>query len=471
MFPLPLAQYGDEHFLSLLEVFAHRVTVEPLNLFATVIFFCAIVHTFCAPWLLRLAKRREEQQHLAWLEQVDRDGDREAPLHASTVLLHYLGELESVFGLWVVPLLLVVSAVKGWGPTKDFLENSVHFTEAVFVVVIMAMAASQPLLYVAERALSFVARRLGGTPAAWWAVLLIVGPLFGSLITEPAAMTICALLLGQHFYKYRPSRRLAYATLGLLFTNISMGGVLTHFAAPPIVMVAGKWGWDTTFVFFTFGWKAAAAICFSTVAYMYLFRRDLAAMAQRVTPFEASHPVLEKPAPPAVILGNILFMVWTVANSQSVALVIGGFLFFLAFVDATRQFQRAVSLRTPLFVGFFLAGLVIHGAFQSWWIEPLLMRMGDAAVLLGAVALSAFNDNAAITYLTSLVPGFSAEVRYLIVAGAVAAGGLTVVANAPNPAGNALLSRYFEGGISQLLLFVAALFPLVVNLMFFVTFR
>jgi hypothetical protein len=264
---------------------------------------------------------------------------------------------------------------------------------------------------------------------------------------------------------------LAYASVGLLFTNISVGGVLTHFAAPPVVIVASAWNWDTPFMFATFGWKALGAVSFSTFAYLYLFRREFQAIAKRVSPFEASHPVLEKPVPLGVVVVNLLFMTWTVLNSQSPQLIIGGFLFFLAFVDATRHFQRAVSLRMPLLVGFFLAGLVVHGTFQVWWIEPLLNRLGEGSLLLSSVFLSAFNDNAAITYLASLVPHFSEELRYLVLSGAVAAGGLTVLANAPNPAGNALLARYFEGGISQALLFLAAIFPLAVNLMFFVSFR
>jgi hypothetical protein len=470
-FPVPLSQYGDEHMLGLWEVLVHRIELEPLNLLATIIFLCAIIHMFSASWFLRRAKRREEQQHLAWLERADGDPNREAPLSFFTVLLHYLGELEAVFGLWVVPLIAAISVSKGWGVTKNLLEHSIHFNEAVFVVVIMAIASSQPLLYIAERVLASVARLAGGKPSAWWGTILIVGPIFGSLITEPAAMTICALLLGQHFYRYRPSKILAYATVGLLFTNISVGGMLTNFAAPPVVIVASKWGWDTPWMFLTFGWKALGAVCFSTFAYLYLFRRDFRSLAERVTSFEASHPVLEKPTPPVVIIGNILFMVWTVFNSGSPQLVIGGFLFFLAFVDATRHFQRAISLRMPLMVGFFLAGLVVHGTFQSWWIEPVLMRLSEGSLLLTSVFLSAFNDNATITYLASLVPNFPEDLRYILVSGAVAAGGLTILANAPNPAGNALLARYFDGGISQLFLFVAAIFPLAVNLMFFVSFR
>ncbi len=470
-FPVPLTDYGDEHLLGLWEVLWHRIGVEPLNLFATLIFLCAIIHTFSASWFLRLAKRREERDHIAWLERSDGGGEGEPPLRFFTVLLHYLGELEAVFGLWIIPLIVAITVSKGWEATKNILEHAVHFNEAVFVVVVMAMAASQPVLYIAERALSAIARMMGGTPAAWWATILVCGPIIGSLITEPAAMTICALLLGQHFYRYKPSKVLAYASVGLLFTNISVGGVLTHFAAPPVVIVAATWNWDTPFMFRTFGWKALAAVCFSTLAYLYLFRREFQAIAKRVPRFDASHPVLEKPTPLGVVVVNLLFMGWTVLNSRSPQLVIGGFLFFLAFVDATRHFQRAIALRMPLLVGFFLAGLVVHGTFQAWWIEPLLMRLSEGSLLLGSVFLSAFNDNAAITYLASLVPHFSDDLRYLVLAGAVAAGGLTVLANAPNPAGNALLARYFEGGISQVLLFIAAIFPLAVNLMFFVSFR
>ncbi len=470
-FPVPLTEYGDEHLSGLWEVLWHRIEVEPLNLFATAIFFCAIVHTFSASWFLRVAKRREERDHIAWLERSEEGGEGEPPLRFSTVVLHYLGELEAVFGLWIVPLIVAITVSRGWGVTKHILEHSVHFNEAVFVVVIMAIASSQPLIYIAERVLSTIARVMGGTPAAWWATILTIGPIFGSLITEPAAMTICALLLGQHFYRYKPSKTLAYATVGLLFTNISVGGVLTNFAAPPVVIVAAKWNWSTPFMFATFGWKALGAVFFSTSAYLYLFREEFQAIAKRVPRFDASHPVLEKPTPFGVIVVNLLFMAWTVVNATSPQLVIGGFLFFLAFVDATRHFQRAISLRMPLLVGFFLAGLVVHGTFQAWWIEPLLMKLGEGSLLLSSVFLSAFNDNAAITYFASLVPHFSDDLKYLVLSGAVAAGGLTVLANAPNPAGNALLSRYFEGGISQLLLFLAAIFPLAVNLMFFVSFR
>ena len=59
----------------------------------------------------------------------------------------------------------------------------------------------------------------------------------------------------------------------------------------------------------------------------------------------------------------------------------------------------------------------------------------QSALFFGAAALTAITDNAALTYLGSLVEDISDQSKYSLVAGAVAGGGLTVIANAPNPAG------------------------------------
>jgi Na+/H+ antiporter NhaD/arsenite permease-like protein len=113
-------------------------------------------------------------------------------------------------------------------------------------------------------------------------------------------------------------------------------------------------------------------------------------------------------------------------------------------------------------VGFFLAGLVVHGGLQGWWIEPVLRSLDEGPLFLGAVVLTAFNDNAAITYLATLVPGVTDALKYAVVAGAVTGGGLTVIANAPNPAGQAILQRFFPDGVSPVRLFLGALPPTVV---------
>jgi hypothetical protein len=143
-------------------------------------------------------------------------------------------------------------------------------------------------------------------------------------------------------------------------------------------------------------------------------------------------------------------------------LFVGGFLFFLAFSQATAHHQSAVELRSPMLVGFFLAGLVIHGGLQGWWIGPVLGRLGHLPLFAGATILTAFNDNALITYLATLVPGFSEHLKFAVVAGAVTGGGLTVIANAPNPAGQSILQRYFPDGISPLGLLLGALLPTLI---------
>lgn len=466
--PLPVSAYDDSHLGSLIEVLRHRVQVEPLNLFATAIFFLAIVHTFFAPMLLRWARRVEESRHLRWLAERDPASPKDEPASFLAVTLHYLGEIEAVFGVWAIPLMVSVAIMKSPAEATYFLEKTVHFNEAVFVVVVMAIASTQPVLYLAERVLSFVAAALGGSPIAWWFTLVSVGPVLGSLITEPAAMTICAILLAQHFFRYRPSAKLSYATCALLFSNVSIGGVLTHFAAPPVIMVSSVWSWDTRFMFLTFGWRALCAVTASTLLYFFVFREEFRTLSLQSEAIDqrVGH-THERPVSLFVILGNVLFLAWTVAYAESSRLVIIGFLFFLAFVDATRHFQRSVSLRAPLLVGFFLAGLVIHGEFQAWWIEPLLTRLDHVTLFVSSIALSAFNDNASITYLASLVPHFSDEFKYTVVSGALAGGGLTIIANAPNPAGNALLSRFFDGGVSPMKLLIAAALPLVVNIFFF----
>jgi hypothetical protein len=350
----------------------------------------------------------------------------------------------------------------------------VTYTEPMFVVVIMALASTRPVVVFAEDALRRLVGLGGGSAAAWWVVILTVGPLLGSLITEPAAMTICALLLGRQFYDLSPGPRLKYATLGLLFVNVSIGGTLTHFAAPPILMVARPWNWDLVYVLGHFGWRAIAAILVSTLIYFLAFRRELAALSRRPARPDAFEPDQAAadggPAPsiPAWITAvHLAFMAWTVLTAHYPALFVGGFLFFLGFARATAPYQSRLDLRGPLLVGFFLGGLVIHGGLQAWWIAPLLGRLSEAPLFAAATVLTAFNDNAMITFLATLVPSLSDGMKVAVVEGAVTGGGLTVIANAPNPAGQSLLSRFFDGAVSPLGLFLGALVPTLVTVVCF----
>ena len=99
---------------------------------------------------------------------------------------------------------------------------------------------------------------------------------------------------------------------------------------------------------------------------------------------------------------------------------------------------------------------------QAWRIAPVLGSLVDVPLMLMATVLTAFNDNAAITFLSTLVPDFSISAKYAVVAGAVTGGGLTVIANAPNPAGQSILSKFFPGGVSPLKLALGALIPTII---------
>ena len=459
VFPPSLESYGDAALASIGAKLAHRIAAEPFNLVGSLIFFAAIIHTFLVAKFRHIGHAAEHE--LAALENSDCERDH-ATLEAidrlrfRATLFHFLGEVEAVFGIWLIPLFGAVALMKGFKTAVHYIDG-VNYTEPIFVTVIMAMAATRPVFLFAESCLARVAALGKSTPTAWWFAILTVGPLLGSFITEPAAMTLCAMLLGQRFYAQQPSMKLRYATLGLLFVNVSVGGTLTHFAAPPVVMVASKWGYDLKHMLLHFGDHALVGIIASNIVYWLIFRRELAALP---APAEAERT---RSVPLGITVVHLLFLAWTVLNAHHPSLIIISALFFIAYLAATQPHQEKLALRSPLLVGFFLAGLVVHGGCQSWWIGPVLGSLGEWPLMIGSTILTSFNDNAAITYLASLVPNLSPELKHAVLVGAVTGGGLTVIANAPNPAGQSILQRYFgEDGISPAKLFLAALAPTVI---------
>jgi hypothetical protein len=467
-FPVPLGEYGPMTD-GLLGVLESRIRRDPFNLAASVIFLLAILHTFATGRFNRWA-HAAEVEHLRRLESGgDRPDDSRTEVSFKATLLHFLGEVEAVFGIWVIALAGAAVWFHSWKDFTAYVGHDRAFTEPMFVVVIMAIASSRPVLKFAEGTIRRAAGLGRESPAAWWFAILTLTPLLGSFITEPAAITIGALLLAKRFYALRPGPRFAYATLGLLFVNISIGGVLTHFAAPPVLMVATPWNWDTPLMIADFGWKAVIVILLSNLLYYAIFRREFTRLADRLDghadgqfhPAPAGLSERSEAVPGWVTAGHVLFLAWTVFNAHQPVLFIGGFLFFLAFVIATGHHQDEIRLRNPLLVGFFLAGLIIHAGCQGWWIEPIIKELPSDWLMLGATVLTAFNDNAAITYLAAQVEGISPAAKLAVVAGAVAGGGLTVIANAPNPAGQSILSRFFKGGVSPLGLFLGALLPTV----------
>jgi hypothetical protein len=470
VFPRPLETYPETDG-GIVATLRTRATAEPFNVAASVIFLLAILHTFAAASFTKLSHKYEHKHELELKRLGVRgsqhpDGVPEVSFKAT--LFHFLGEVEAVFGLWVLGLAAAAIYYHSWADFVLYVAKDRVFTEPIFVVVIMAIAASRPVLRFAETMMSKAAALGKGTPSAWWLSVLIIAPILGSFITEPAAMTIGALLLAKRFYRYDPPAKLAYATLGLLFVNISVGGTLTNFAAPPVLMVAGKWGWNTLFMMEHFGWKAVIGIFISSGLYFLYFRKALFQLADKADGKEdgvietTSWVERENPIPPWVTLVHLVFLAWTVYAAHFPVLFIGGFLFFMAFTTATQHHQNTMSLRSPMLVGFFLAGLVIHGGRQSWWIAPVITSLNDQMLMLGATVLTAFNDNAAITYLAAQVQDISLSAKHAVVAGAVTGGGLTVIANAPNPAGQSILSKFFKDGVSPLGLFLGAAIPTII---------
>ncbi len=467
-YPPPLSAYPPLSPDGIWATLAQRVEQVPFNAIATTIFLLAILHTFAAARFTRLA-HRVQQRH----DERERLRGRVGHPSFAAEMLHFLGEVEVVFGLWAVVLAVVITLRYGWETLVHYVGETVNFTEPLFVVVIMALASTRPIVRFAEASLRKVAELGGGTPVAWWFTILTIGPLLGSFITEPGAMTISSLLLARQFYDLQPSTRLKYATLGLLFVNVSVGGVLTHFAAPPVLMVARVWNWDTPFMLTHFGWRAVVAILGSNLLYLLLFRKELRGLARRPAVPDVEAPDLESagepllPVPGWVTATHMLFMAWTVLTAHHPSMFVAGFLFFLGFAKATAAYQGRMDLRPPLLVGFFLGGLVVHGGLQAWWIAPVLASLPELPLYFGATILTAFNDNALITYLSTLAPNLTDALKLAVVQGAVTGGGLTVIANAPNPAGQALLGRFFGESVLPIGLALGALLPTIIVILAF----
>lgn len=409
--------------------------MDNINLIAAVIFALALIHTFAAKSIERLADHR--------------------PRHAG--LFHLLGEIEVVFGLWAFVFISIMAFLSGGEEAVRYLE-SLHYTEPLFVFVIMVVAASRPVLE-AVRGLIAVVGRLAPANAllvqVWLCFALV--PLIGSLITEPAAMTLAALMLAPLVFRPGIPEWLKYAALGVLFVNISIGGTLTSFAAPPVLMVAAAWNWDSAFMAANFGWKAAAAVFINATAITWLLRKHLAAAS------EAADATPVAPVPVLVMAIHLLFLGAVVVFAHHPVLFLGVFLFFLGYTHAYAQYQSPLILKEGLLVGFFLAGLVVLGGMQQWWLQPIVSSLEPTALFFGALGLTAITDNAALTYLGSLIEGMTGEAKYMLVAGAVAGGGLTVIANAPNPAGVALLRAGFnDGSIGIAGLLAGAVLPTLV---------
>ncbi len=411
------------------------MTLTAIQLIGALLFAVAILHTFATKFFERLSHTH--------------------PTHAG--LWHLLGEVEVVFGFWALVLVVAMCVTNGAQAAIQYIDSR-NFTEPMFVFAIMVVAGTRPILHTVLAGVHLLARwvPLPGRMGFYFTVLTFI-PLLGSFITEPAAMTLAALMLSQGVFANKIPPYLKYATLGVLLVNISIGGTLTAFGAPPVLMVAAKWQWDNSFMLQTFGWKAVLAIFSNALGATLLLRNVL-----RHLP-ETQDNAAGEAVPVILRVIHLLLLIGIVWFAHYPVVFIGLFLFFLGVAHAYQGYQDRLILREGLLVALFLAGLVILGGQQQWWLQPVLLGMTSDQVFFGAAILTAFTDNAALTYLGSLVAGLSDEFKYALVAGAVTGGGLTIMANAPNPAGIAILRVHFKGAsVHPLGLLLAAVPPTVI---------
>ena len=564
-FPRPLETYQDSHMKSIPDILAHRIQVEPFNLVASIIFLLAIIHTLMSSWFHKLAHNFDEKHQL--LVSQGKHHKKSESIWGG--LFHLIGEVEVVFGLWSLVLGVAIYFYYDWHTFVGYVDG-LGYKEAIFILVIMTIASSRPILKLFENIMGRIVKVFKGSLDAWWFTILLMSAPLSSLITGPAAMTISAFLLAEKFFSLNPSNRLKYSTIALLFINVSIGGGLTNFASPPILMVAGVWNWGNGFMLSTFGPPVLLSVIIPTVMYYFLFKKDFAALKEpyenylfkthiqrrfisekelenlfanleqnvdmrigftrelnaysqilkenikqlaksKLSPeeleqFDISSAIEEKfddikleemrrtipgllpsndrPAsldpnwdsredavPFWIIMAHVGFMIWTIFTAHEPVLFLGGFLFYLGFYQVTAFYQNRIDLKPALLVAFFIAGIVIHGTLQAWWIAPLLANLPELGLNLTAILLTAFNDNAAITYLSTLVPGLSDPLKYAIVSGAITGGGLTVIANSPNPIGQSVLKKYFDNGVSAVGLFQYAFVPTAIATAVFFMFR
>lgn len=416
---------------------------DPLLLkISTVLFACAVLHTFFTKQFNHWAAKFPEGS-------------------AAENLFHFLGEVEVVFGLWAAFFITLLASLQGTQSAVNYM-NQVNFSEAAFVFVIMCLASTRPVMNAANLAIDALARLIPlPKGVAFFLTALIVGPLLGSLITEPAAMTVVALMLRDRIFGQSISNKLRYAILGLLFVNVSIGGTLTHFAAPPVLMVVKAWNWDLAYVFKNIGIKYLLAVIVATVATALFFWKELSQLDVSQKPEDrVSSPLW-------LTFIHFIFMTLTILYHSHMAFFLPLFLLFLGLAEVTKEHQSPLKIRESLLVGFFLGGLVTLGGLQGWWLKDVVAALNPNALFLSATGLTAVTDNAALTYLGTLVPNLSEEAKIALVSGAVAGGGLTVIANAPNPAGYGILQKSFgEEGISPLGLFLAALPATLIAMLF-----
>ena len=415
-----------------------------IEVLSTVILAVALLHSFMTPVFAKISKKFPE------------GSSREA-------FFHLLAEVEVVFGFWAAIFLSAWAVLEGPAVVINY-QQSLNMTEPLFVFCIMILASTRPIVTVARQFLLFIAALLKRVVPVDQKiiqifVLLSFGTLLGSFITEPAAITILALLLYRMLDK--ADETLLYGVLALLFVNISIGGGLTHFAAPPILIVAQKFGWGLKEVFINLGEAVICAVFANAFLFCVIFKNKIKA---QISSLETE----TYPMPLWVTVTHLLFMVCVVMTSHYQNVFMSIFLAFIGLTTVTKKYQDGLKFREAFLVGFFLAGLIVFGSMQKWWLTPILEVITNKTLYFAATGLTAITDNAALTYLGSQVESLSETSKWALVSGAITGGGLTILANAPNPAGFSILaSRFPNSSLNALKLLLAAIIPTSIAIFFF----
>ena len=408
---------------------------------ATFFLALALLHTFSVSFIVKIADKIKKYSLM-------------------NKILHILSEVEVVFGFWAIIFLSVWSFREGAEKVITFGKN-LSITEPIFIFCIVVIASTKPILYFAQSVIVSSSEKISKLLKAnqvqtQFLVLLIVGPLLGSFITEPAAITIVGLVLMRMFNEKVIDSYFLYGLTALLFVNISVGGALTHFAAPPVLVVARIWEWNIKTVFMNLGIPATIAVVANTFLFRFKFKSEIGKFFK---PLKFDLEFM-----PFWVISVHLFSLFILILSlhHPIVLILTLFL-FVVFSKLTAKFQDNLRWKESFLVAFFLMGLLILGSFQYWWLQPIITQLSDKTVFLAAISLTAITDNAALTYLGAQVPNLKESAKWALVSGALAGGGLTILANAPNPVGFSLLISKFPNRVLMSgKLLVAALIPTLI---------
>lgn len=426
-----------------------------LRIGSAVLFFSAVIHTFLTPWLTRLYEEclhkkmifPERWRQYLWLSE----------------LLRIVSRVELVFVLWAIPLFFLFLYTEGYRVTMAYFDSR-NYVFSLFIVVMLILLESRPIEYLSQRIFSSAAKIGKQSPICWWWTIMIAAPLSTFFLKESGAMIIAATLLSKHFYQLSPSPKFCYATMGLLFSNISISGLTSSFSSRALLTILPEIKWTSSFIITHFCWKVILAVLISTMIFFLFFRKEFKKFPKTIP----SSTIMQNRVPYWTIFIHVV-LVGCVILSRAIPLFLGFILvFYLGFQRFTIFYQNPIKTAKVCFVGLFYAGVVIFGELQEWWMLDLMHGMSDFGYMMTSYMFSIFLDNALVNHIVHNLPMANDCYLYLVLVGSMSAGGLTLVSNMPNIVGYLILRPTFpQSDISLIRLFWSALIPSIVSLSIF----